>query len=33
HDIWYIENWSLMLDIQIIILTLWYMLKGDRNAY
>ncbi|MBU1297800.1 MAG: sugar transferase [Bacteroidetes bacterium] len=33
HDIWYIENWSLMLDIQIIILTLWYMLKGDPNAY
>ncbi len=33
YDLWYIENWSLMLDIQIIILTLWYMLKGDRNAY
>jgi lipopolysaccharide/colanic/teichoic acid biosynthesis glycosyltransferase len=33
HDIWYIENWSLMLDIQIIILTIWHILKGDPNAY
>ena len=33
YDLWYIENWSLMLDIQIIILTIWQMSKGDRNAY
>ena len=32
HDIYYIENWSLMLDLKILILTLW---KGlvNRNAY
>ena len=33
HDIWYIENWSFWLDIQIIFLTLWNMIKGDPNAY
>ncbi|MHB1688934.1 MAG: undecaprenyl-phosphate glucose phosphotransferase [Ignavibacteriaceae bacterium] len=33
HDIWYIENWSLWLDIQIIVLTIWNMIKGDKNAY
>lgn len=33
HDIWYIENWSFWLDIQIVILTIWSMLKGDPNAY
>lgn len=33
HDIWYIENWSFGLDIQIILLTIWNMLKGDPNAY
>ena len=33
HDIWYIENWTFLLDIQIIFLTIWRMLKGDPNAY
>ena len=33
HDIWYIENWSFILDLQIIILTVWRMIKGDPNAY
>jgi putative colanic acid biosynthesis UDP-glucose lipid carrier transferase len=32
-DIWYIENWSFRLDIQIIFQTIINMLKGDRNAY
>jgi len=31
-DLWYIENWSFWLDIQIIILTAWITLKGDRHA-
>ena len=32
HDIYYIENWSLMFDLKILWLTLW---KGfiNRNAY
>lgn len=33
HDIWYIENWSFWLDIKIIFLTIWKMIKGDPNAY
>ncbi len=32
-DIWYIENWSLMLDLQIIVLTIWNVFRGDKNAY
>jgi putative colanic acid biosynthesis UDP-glucose lipid carrier transferase len=33
HDVWYIENWSLGLDINIIILTFWLTIKGDDNAF
>ena len=32
-DIWYIENWSFLLDMKIFWLTLWRMLKGDPQAY
>lgn len=32
HDLWYIENWSPLLDTKIIFLTVWNMLKGDKNA-
>lgn len=32
-DIWYIENWSVMLDIKIVVLTLLNAIKGDKNAY
>lgn len=32
HDLWYIENWSIWLDIQIILLTIWQMIKGDTKA-
>ncbi|MAW30985.1 MAG: undecaprenyl-phosphate glucose phosphotransferase [Flavobacteriales bacterium] len=32
-DVWYIENWSLALDINIIFQTLWNILKGDEKAY
>lgn len=33
YDNWYIENWTLLLDIQIIFFTAFKMLKGDPNAY
>jgi len=33
YDIWYIENWSLLLDIKIIFLTLWGIVAGDKNAF
>jgi len=32
-DIWYIENWSIWLDIRIVLLSIWLMLKGDPRAY
>ena len=32
-DIWYLKNWSFLLDIKIIFLTFWITLKGDENAY
>lgn len=32
-DIWYLKNWSFLLDLKIIILTFWITLKGDKNAY
>jgi len=33
YDIFYIENWSLLLDIKIIFQTLLKILKGDNKAY
>lgn len=33
HDVWYIENWTFMLDIKILFVTLLKMFKGDENAY
>jgi lipopolysaccharide/colanic/teichoic acid biosynthesis glycosyltransferase len=32
-DMFYIENWSILLDLKIIALTLFSMLNGDKNAY
>lgn len=33
YDIWYIEHWNLLLDIKIILLTIWQVIKGDDNAF
>lgn len=33
HDIWYIENWTFLLDLKIIFHTFWKMVVGDKNAY
>lgn len=33
YDVWYIENWSFLLDIRIIFMTIWKMVRGDRNAF
>lgn len=33
YDIWYIENWSLALDIKIVIKTVINIFKGEENAY
>ena len=32
-DLWYLENWTLWLDIRILFLTIYYVLKGDAKAY
>ena len=33
YDIWYIENWSLVLDMKIIYLTVLNVFKGEEKAY
>ncbi len=33
YDVTYMENWSLSLDIKIIFLTVWNMIKGEKSAY
>ncbi|MDE7407873.1 MAG: undecaprenyl-phosphate glucose phosphotransferase, partial [Muribaculaceae bacterium] len=32
-DVWYIENWSFMLDLKIIVKTIINGFKGDENAF
>jgi putative colanic acid biosynthesis UDP-glucose lipid carrier transferase len=33
YDIWYLENWSLLLDVKIVFLTVFNVLRGEKNAY
>lgn len=33
HDIWYIENWSMLLDMRIILKTVIQVFGGDEQAY
>lgn len=33
YDLWYIENWSMRLDLQIILLTIWHMIRGDTKGF
>lgn len=33
YDVKYMENWSLTLDLKIIGLTIWNMLRGQKNAF
>jgi putative colanic acid biosynthesis UDP-glucose lipid carrier transferase len=32
-DLWYLENWTLWLDVRILFLTVYYIIKGDKRAY
>ncbi len=32
-DIWYMENWAFFLDLKIIYLTVYNIIKGEKNAY
>jgi sugar transferase EpsL len=29
HDVWYVDNWSFWLDIKIIVMTLWKVIKRE----
>jgi exopolysaccharide biosynthesis polyprenyl glycosylphosphotransferase len=31
YDVWYTENWSIMLDIKIILRTFWQILSGNKR--
>lgn len=33
RDVWYVENWSFALDLKIIFLTVWNVIRGDKQAY
>jgi len=33
YDIFYLENWSLLLDIKIIFATVINAIKGEKKAY
>ncbi len=33
HDVWYIRNWNIFLDLKIIFLTLFNSFRGEKNAY
>ena len=32
-DVWYLENWTFILDLKIIFVTIVNMFKGEKNAY
>ena len=32
-DLWYIENWSIKFDFQIILITIWQMIRGDTKGF
>lgn len=32
-DLWYLENWSILLDMKIIFLTLWQVMRTHDNAF
>jgi putative colanic acid biosynthesis UDP-glucose lipid carrier transferase len=33
YDIFYMENWSILLDMEIILKTMYHVLKGDEKAF
>jgi putative colanic acid biosynthesis UDP-glucose lipid carrier transferase len=33
HDIWYMENWSVALDVKIMFFTIINVFRGEKNAY
>jgi len=33
YDVWYLENWTFLLDLKILLVTILNMFKGEKNAY
>lgn len=33
YDVWYLENWTFILDLKIVVITILNMFKGEKNAY
>jgi len=33
NDLWYLENWNIWLDVKILFLTVYTILRGDKHAY
>jgi putative colanic acid biosynthesis UDP-glucose lipid carrier transferase len=33
YDLWYMEHWSILLDVRIMFLTIFNTLKGEKNAF
>lgn len=33
HDLWYLENWNLLLDIKIFFMTIFNVVRGEKNAF
>lgn len=33
YDLWYMENWSTYLDLKIVFLTAYIMIRGDKHAF
>ena len=33
HDLWYLENWSIWLDVRIMFLTVYNAIRGEENAF
>lgn len=33
HDIWYLENWTAMLDVRIVFMTVINVISGEENAH
>ena len=33
YDVWYIENWSFILDLKIIVRTVLNAVRGEKNAF
>lgn len=33
YDVWYAENWNMMLDFKIVFLTVYNAIRGEKNAF